>query len=135
MGLDFNLNDPTHPLVIAPGGLLGDILGGNLNIGDLVNGINLVLGLLESGLKSDVLGKLPLIGHDINMTGFFIQELRDDFVTPLAAIVNNPATLQHDVRVLIFDTIGPGTMAMPGLNIVKKEGSNDDLTSPDDLTG
>jgi Ca2+-binding RTX toxin-like protein/protocatechuate 3,4-dioxygenase beta subunit len=48
----------------------------------IVSGIDQFLGVLESGLSSEVLGELPLVGEELNMGGTFVGDLRSELTQP-----------------------------------------------------
>src|SRR5262249_32865844 len=82
---------------------------GHLKLSDIISGTDKVLDLLESGMKSDIITKIPVIGDGLDLGGTFIGELRRDFVQPLGRLLNgNTAELQVAIQKMIFDELGPG---------------------------
>ncbi len=46
-----------------------------LNLVQMISGVRSILTMVESGLKADLLTKLPLIGEGIDLSGSFVGKL------------------------------------------------------------
>src|SRR5262249_42264955 len=79
----------------------------NLSLDDIITGTDKVLGVIEGGLKSDLISKIPVIGDGLDLGGTFIGELRRDFLQPLKQLLDNQADgLKVAIQKLIFDELG-----------------------------
>src|SRR5262249_47629111 len=125
-----SLSRPTPRLYAVD---LAEALKNSLSLKDLspiqiVDGAIIVLDTIESGLKSDLLTKLPLIGGGIDLAGSFVGKLKgllNDLRTVLPEAGDKLAEFQDQIRQKIFDVLGPG-----GANILT-DGHGNRLTSPD----
>jgi uncharacterized repeat protein (TIGR01451 family) len=107
-----------NPQIGLASNLLGDLTQNiGFNLTTIVNGISSFLQTLETGLTSDIISKLPVIGGGLNMAGTFIGKLRDQFVVPfqtfLNAVKGGDDQVGRAIAKFIFDKLGPG-----GLNIL-----------------
>ncbi|WP_372894369.1 LEPR-XLL domain-containing protein, partial [Stieleria sp.] len=83
---------------------------GNLSIGQIISGTKAVLSKVESGLKSDLLENLPLIGEIGDLGGTFIGDL-NKMVDDLEVLINDSSSgisaLVAEVQQQIWQTLGP----------------------------
>src|SRR5579883_1848298 len=131
--MSLNLQDPTNPTITTSSGLAGKLLSQDFNFQDLLSGIDLFLSVLQTGLQSSVLDQLPLIGHDLDLTGGFIGKLRTDFLTPLTQLLNNgPSQLVSAMQTTIFNELGSKTNGATGdaLGILVYDNDNNPSTPP-----
>src|SRR5579884_4084888 len=131
--VSFNLQNPTNPTITTSSGLAGQLLSQNFNYQDLLSGISALLSVLQTALQSSVLGQLPLIGHDLNLTGGFIGKLQTDFLTPLTQVLNgNPSQLVSALQTTIFNELGSKTNGATGdaLGILVYDNDNNPNTPP-----
>ncbi len=103
---------------------VSDFLGGltdlgSMNLQQLIAGARELLTLIESGLKSDLLEKLPLIGEGLDLGATFIGKLKtmidqlEDLLDTASGSVN---ALQSQIQSTIFNTLGPGGAKVLKLN-------------------
>ena len=117
--LAVSLNHLLQPQLVVDDSALTDMLANiDFNLCTLAEGIDALLALIETGLTSEVLSKLPVIGDGLNLTGTFIGDLRSNFVTPfkdfICDIGGTFAEVEDTVRRFIFELLGPG---LPGEGI------------------
>ncbi len=103
----------------------------NLDLHQIITGANVVLNLIQNGLQSDLLQKLPFIGTISDFSGTFIGKLRG-FLTD---VDQNVLNLQEgisakvaDLRTYVFNHLGQGDSGNPGLNLLDPK-----IKSADDL--
>jgi len=121
------------PVRITTPDLAGLLLSFNVcdlvtNASVLLDGLDVLLGMLQDGLQSEVLNRnLPLVGDDLAKAGDFIEEFREgllaDIRTKLAS-VGDPIDL---VKQAFWNVLGS-----PGLNLLVDEAGNA-LGSVDDI--
>jgi Ca2+-binding RTX toxin-like protein/subtilisin-like proprotein convertase family protein len=103
-------------LQVNEGALLSMLQNIDLNLKTIVQGIDALLGLLQEGLESEFLSKLPVAGN-IDTANTFIGKLRSDFIQPLEDLLCNVGGTLEEVAMaveqFIFDKLGP-----TGLNIL-----------------
>ncbi|HEY6565483.1 MAG TPA: hypothetical protein VIY86_13355, partial [Pirellulaceae bacterium] len=110
----WDLQDPANPYFEFPTNL-GTQLGmsNSCNLPGIVAGIHSLLDSVESGLKSDILEKLPLIGDlDLDQAGVFVHDVRQ-VVDPLLLALGSSTAL----RSYLFENLGPGTLTGTGLKL------------------
>ncbi len=124
-------------------------LAANFDFSSLTGGLTAFLTALQTALQSNIIGQLPLVGSDLNMTGGFIQKLNDDLVTPLTTFDwPSTSTLTASQLVplqkLILDELGSPTNPPAGdahLGILVDANGNPVTTAsqvdvyPDSTTG
>gem|GEM_PF-4127407 len=90
-----------------------------INLGQIIAGLRAVLNMVESGLKSDLLEKLPLIGEGLDVGASFIGKLRN-MVDQLEVTINNASgsidAVQSHVQQTIFSVLGPSGVKILKLN-------------------
>ena len=135
-----NLQNPTQPTITLPQNLQSVLDNGGFDFSQFVgaSGIGGFLSNLQSSIQSQLL-QLPLIGHDLNLGSGFINDLAQDFVTPLQTALNNltdPNALQQTVINVINNChiLAPGsgnvTVSTDALDITfEVKGSNTYTTS------
>jgi Ca2+-binding RTX toxin-like protein len=94
------------------------VLSAAFNFDDLTGGISTFLTVLGTGLQSNIIGQLPLVGKDLQSAGDFIDQLNTNFVTPISQLLNpssgsppNTDQLVTSLQDAIFNGVGP----LPGL--------------------
>ncbi|MEP0919876.1 DUF4347 domain-containing protein [Leptolyngbya sp. DQ-M1] len=105
-----DLTDFSTFKLAAPDGLLGALANGELDLNTLLTGIDLFLGVLQKGLESDVLTKLPIVGKNLNLggAGSFISDLRNEFLKPLRELVETgPTKVEEAIQQVIYDNLNP----------------------------
>ncbi len=98
-----------------------------INIGQIISGVRSLLTVVESGMKADLLEKLPLIGSGLNLSASFIGKLRT-MVDQLETLTNSASgsldALKGGVQQKIFDVLGPNGAAILALNPLFHDDSN-----------
>ncbi|MEQ1825436.1 MAG: LamG-like jellyroll fold domain-containing protein, partial [Pirellula sp.] len=88
-----------------------------LNLSQVIAGIRAVLNMVDSGLKSDLLEKLPLISNGLDLGSSFVGKLQN-MVDQLETTINNATgtidAKRASIQQTIFDALGPS-----GANILK----------------
>jgi hypothetical protein len=105
-----DLANPANVTVTPPPNLASNLLSAAFNFQNLFTGIDTILTFLQTGLQSNIIGQLPVIGHDLNLAGSFIGKLRTNFLTPLE---NASSYVQTALQQVIFNNLGS-----PGLGIL-----------------
>lgn len=129
----WDLSDPNNPYFEFPSNL-GTQLGASAscNLPGIASNITTFLNVLEAGLASDVLEKLPLIGKlDLDKAGVFIHDMRQ-IVDPMLLAMGSSTAL----RSYLFENLGPGTPTGTGLklDILVQDHDNDPNTPPIPIT-
>ncbi len=90
-----------------------------LNITQLISGVKAILSMIESGMKSDLLEKLPLIGSGVDLTGSFVGKLRT-MINQLDSVVSSTngsiEAVRASVQQSIFNSLGPAGLKILKLN-------------------
>ena len=90
-----------------------------LNLTQIVAGVKQLLTMIESGLKSDLLEKLPLIGNGLDLNNSFLGKLRT-MVDRLDGLLSSASgaldALRGQVQNVIYDSLGPGGANILNLN-------------------
>ncbi len=90
-----------------------------LSLAQMISGVRALLTTVESGLKSDLLSKLPLIGDSLDLSGTFVGKLRR-MVDQLETVINTGAEtlelVKASVQDAIFKALGPGGVNILALN-------------------
>lgn len=129
----WDLTDPANPYFEFPSNI-GTQLGasGSCNLPGIASNITTFLNVLETGLASDVLEKLPLIGKlDLDKAGVFIHDMRQ-IVDPMLLAMGSSTAL----RSYLYENLGPGTLSGTGLklDILVHDHDNDSNTPPVPIT-
>ena len=87
--------------------------------------------MLQTGLTSQILDKLPIVGKDFSLAGSFIGKINNEFVQPFTAFLTTNAQgnftqVQNLVDQFIFEHLGPA-----GLNILGNPYGNGPVTVAD----
>jgi Ca2+-binding RTX toxin-like protein/subtilisin-like proprotein convertase family protein len=116
-------------LEVNEGALLSLFQNIDFDLKLIVQGIDALLALLQQGLESEFLSKLPIAGQ-IDTANTFIGKLRTEFVQPLEDLLNNVGgTLEEvatSVEQFVFDKLGPA-----GLNILGDRNGDFAITAAD----
>ena len=107
---------------------LTDLSGASLD--QLIDGTRAVLTTIESGLTSDLLSSIPLVGDGIDLGASFVGELQslvDDFEILINESEDSIDALVDDLKTVIYDALGP-----LGANILQLDPLFDDDESVDD---
>lgn len=97
---------------------------GSMSLDQLIGGTRTVLDTIESGLTSDLLSSLPLIGESVDLGSSFIGELNrmvDELERLIQSSEDSVDALVDDIQQLIFDSLGPG-----GANLLKLDALHHD---------
>ncbi|MEX2185928.1 MAG: calcium-binding protein [Pirellulales bacterium] len=80
-----------------------------------------MLGAVQAGLESETLGKLPVIGDNLNLAGELVGDFRTNFLDPIQATIADPTNLENRLKQVILDRLGgvPG-----GLGILRPAGTD-----------
>ncbi|RIK78198.1 MAG: hypothetical protein DCC68_15775 [Planctomycetota bacterium] len=97
------------------------IAGGPFNFGLWVQGIDLVLAGIQAGLESETLGKLPVIGDNLNLAGDLVGDFRENFLDPIQAAIADPTNLENRLKQVILDKLGG---VAGGLGILRPAGTD-----------
>lgn len=95
--------------------------GGPFNFGLWVQGIDLVLAGIEAGLEGETLGKLPVIGDNLNLAGELVGDFRTNFLDPIQATIAGPTNLENRLKQVILDRLGG---VAGGLGILRPAGTD-----------
>ncbi|MEZ6133641.1 MAG: Ig-like domain-containing protein [Pirellulaceae bacterium] len=82
----------------------------NMSLDQLISGTRTVLSTIESGLTSDLLSNLPLIGEGVDLGASFVGELQglvDQFETLINSTDDSVDKLVGEIQDLIFAALGP----------------------------
>jgi len=73
--------------------LVDEIINGltELNLENLVAGFELLWNVISSGLQSDLVGNLPLVGEDLCAVGAELEKVKTEFIDPFLTYVQNLA--------------------------------------------
>ncbi len=121
------------PVRITTPDLAGLLL--NFNVCDLVtnasvllDGLDALLGMLQDGLQSEVLGRnLPLVGGGLGKAGDFIAEFREGLLANLRAQLAGAGDPIELAKQAFWNSLGK-----PGLNLLV-DAAGDALGSKDDI--
>ncbi|MEZ6089228.1 MAG: hypothetical protein R3C05_14595 [Pirellulaceae bacterium] len=122
-----SLDHPTKPQIRFDG--IQTYLDGltdlsQLSFGQIVSGTRAILNTVESGLKSDLLEQLPLIGDGVDLNNSFIGKLNgmlDELDALFAASDSATDAIKVEVQQRIFAALGPA-----GANILNLNATYDD---------
>ena len=93
-------------------GLLSLFTNIDFNLTTILLGLETLLTLLETGLTSDIVAKLPVVGGGFDTAGTFLGTLRDDFVTPFRIFIEPYSGTVDETKVAVqrkvFELLGPG---------------------------
>ncbi|MEZ6190394.1 MAG: SdrD B-like domain-containing protein [Phycisphaerales bacterium] len=116
-------------LQVNEGALLSLFQNVSFDLKTIIQGLDAFLALLQDGLESEFLSKLPIAGN-IDTANTFIGKLRSEFVQPLEDLLCNVGGSLEQVAMtveqFIFDKLGPG-----GLNILGDRDGNSAVTVAD----
>lgn len=114
----FSINLPTD--------FLSKLTSGDLDLKLLIAGIDKFLEILQKGLESDVISKLPIIGDELDLgDGGFIKDLREQLIAPLQTVLNDPSVAEAAIQDVLYQKLGVGD-DKKGLNILKLDDVNGD---------
>ena len=107
------------PTVAFDSNLLSDLTQNiPFDISTIAQGVEEFLQLLQTGLTSQFLDELPIVGKDFSLAGSFIGKINNEFVQPFTTFLKTNAQgnftqVQNLVDQYIFHHLGPA-----GLNIL-----------------
>jgi Ca2+-binding RTX toxin-like protein len=117
--VDFDL--ATQDLTFQVPDVAGALAGGPFNFGLWVQGIDLVLAGIEAGLEGETLGKLPVIGDNLNLAGSLVGDFRTNFLDPIQATIADPTNLENRLKQVILSKLGG---VAGGLGILRPAGTD-----------
>jgi hypothetical protein len=127
-----DLSDPTHTAHVTSSPdfrMLFDPHNWQAQLGVVINGLDSLLGVVQSGLNSQVFHNLPLVGDHLASTVHFIEDFRTRTLAQLHQVLDNAPQKTADlVKGAIFDALGPGA-----LNILKKFDGSGGTPTLDDI--
>ena len=91
----------------------------SMSLDQLIAGSRTVLTTIESGLTTDVLSNIPLVGDGVDLSASFVGELQaliDQFETLVNASEESVDALLGELQQVIFDALGPNGANMLSLN-------------------
>ncbi|MEO9594516.1 pentapeptide repeat-containing protein, partial [Rhodopirellula bahusiensis] len=89
-----------------------------LSLNQIVDGLSSFVNGLESGLTSDVLTSLPIIGEGFDLTGSFVGRIRESVITPIEQALVTTSTASEQFRVDLQQTLVDALGVQPGDVIV-----------------
>ncbi|MEL6107788.1 MAG: hypothetical protein AAFU85_17320, partial [Planctomycetota bacterium] len=123
--VSFDLSDPSSLSYSFDGisNYLSNASLSDLSLTQILSGGKALIDLLESGLKSDLLEQMPLIGDGVDLTGSFTGKLRSMF-DALDDVINSPdgdiGGLAESIKQTIFGVLGPqGANLLPTIDAIQ----------------
>ena len=122
--VSFDLSDPSSLSYSFDGisNYLSNASLSDLSLTQILSGGKALIDLLETGLKSDLLEQMPLIGDGVDLTGSFTGKLRSMF--DALDVINSPdgdiGGLGESIKQTIFGVLGPqGANLLPTIDAIQ----------------
>jgi Ca2+-binding RTX toxin-like protein len=117
--LAVSLNDITDPQFNVDDQALADMFTNiDFDLTAICEGIEALLGVVEDGLTSEIINKLPIVGDGLNTAGTFIGKMREDYVAPfcdfLGDIGGSLDAVKMTIQQEVFALLGPSGIDILG---------------------